>query len=53
MDVADGNQVSLSVVRAEVGKGGKVVLKGGSKHGMPNELTLTWLDPPMEPMEED
>jgi len=52
MDVGDGRQVEMQVVQAKVGKGGQVLLTGGSKYSLPNELKLVWLDPPTEPVEE-
>lgn len=51
LEKADGNQVTVSVAKADVAKGGQVVLTDASEYGMPD--VLKWLDPPMEPVEED
>jgi len=51
LEVADGNQVTLKVAKVDVHKGGQVVLKDASRHGMPE--VLKWLDPPTEPVEEE
>ena len=42
METADGNQVTLKVAHADVGKGGQMVLHVGSQWRM----ELTWLDSP-------
>ena len=42
LEVAGGTQVTASVARVEIEKGGDVVLRDGAKHGLSNNLK--WLD---------
>lgn len=44
-------QVTVSVARVYIEKGGDVVLRDGAKHGLSNNLK--WLEPPTDPAAEE